>query len=181
MSVAPKHDRYVSPRRRAGIYSILVLVLTSAHHAYGALAYHTLWRLHVAAIALPTALVIHFGLRAGARAYEAGKGRALIYWVSALILLVPVSAIGLFEGAYNHAFKNILFFGWGVEAMRHYFPPPMYEMPNDRIFEATGIAQFPLALMAAYWTIVLIAELRARSAQKRQERAGSTPASPGQA
>jgi hypothetical protein len=160
MSLASNYDRHASPRRRAGIFSILVLVLTTVHHAYGALVYHTPWRLHVAVFALPIALAIYFGLRAGAKADDAGKGRALGNWVGVLILSVPVGAIGLFEGAYNHLFKNILYFGWGMHAMREFFPVPMYEMPNDRIFEATGIAQFPLALVAAYWTIVMLVRLR---------------------
>jgi hypothetical protein len=37
------------------------------------------------------------------------------------------------------------------------FPAPTYEVPNDLIFEATGSAQFFMAVMAA---IALIAVIR---------------------
>lgn len=160
MPNAVTNNPSVSSQRRAGIYSVLVLALTTIHHAYGAIVYHTLWRLHVAVIAAPVALAIYAGLRAGAKAHQAGKGRGLTYWTAAVILLIPVGAIGLFEGGYNHLVKNVIYFGWGAHTMRQFFPAPMYEMPTDRIFESTGIAQLPLALAAAYWTVVMLVRAR---------------------
>lgn len=39
---------------------------------------------------------------------------------------------------------------------RAIFPPPLYELPDDLIFEATGIVQFPLAVAATVLTIAML-------------------------
>lgn len=68
----------------------------------------------------------------------------------------------MFEGAYNHALKNILYFGGASDAVFSWlFPAPAYEIPNDLIFETTGIAQFVVAVMAA---VAVAAVIRGRLA-----------------
>ncbi len=56
--------------------------------------------------------------------------------------MLSIWFIGLYEGVYNHLFKNLLFFaGVNGQTMASLFPPPMYEMPNDFLFELTGVLQ----------------------------------------
>ena len=65
--------------------------------------------------------------------------------------LIPVLGIGFFEGGYNHVLKNALYFsGASPPLLARLFPPPVYELPNDGLFEATGILQFVVGLVAGY-------------------------------
>lgn len=131
---------------RTKVFSAVgLLVLTSVHHAYGALLYHTAWRFHVVLIAMPMAAVIMLLARSGNSTLRAGA--------AALILVFPVLLIGIFEGGYNHLVKNIVYFAAGSARARAMFPPPMYELPGDLLFEITGIAQFlfvPFAALEAF-------------------------------
>jgi len=127
---------------RAGAPALGVLLLTSIHHAYGAVIYHTLWRMHVAIVALPLAALLIFLLRS--------ENRAWLRVAAILILLVPVIAIGMFEGGYNHVVKNVLYFAAGPDVARSVFSGSAYEMPDDAFFEITGILQFFLGA----WTAV---------------------------
>lgn len=109
--------------------AIAQLVLTSVHHVYGAQRYDTPWRLHVLLLSVPAMLVIF-----------AASRRESARWVLVLVtLVVPVLAIGAFEGVYNHLLKDILYAAGAP--MGRLFPAPMYEMPNDAFFEITGVAQ----------------------------------------
>jgi hypothetical protein len=57
--------------------------------------------------------------------------------------------IGIVEGGYNHFLKNVLFFsGVKLDVLTKMFPPPEYEMPDNFIFEFTGILQFVVAIFA---------------------------------
>lgn len=133
------------------LYALIGLILTSLHHAYGAYAYATPWRLHVAFIASATALVVLAAL-AVLRAHPAGWLGTAAWWLFALaVLIVPILFLGVFEGLYNHVLKNALFFaGLPTRDMVRLFPPPRYELPNDAFFEITGVLQVvPAALAAA--------------------------------
>lgn len=143
-----------SLHRRAGTAAMLVLIMTSIHHVYGAVIYDTPFRLHIVFIAVPVAMAIAAALYVGATRDD-GVGR-LATWVGiAIVLIFPVAMIGVFEGGYNHVVKNLGFLGGGEEAVKAMMPAWLYdpsavEIPNDFFFEATGIAQFPLAV----WTTV---------------------------
>ncbi|EHK58262.1 hypothetical protein, partial [Allomesorhizobium alhagi] len=52
---------------RAGGAALLLLVLTAVHHAYGAYAFSTPWRLHIVYIAAPVAAAIAAALYLGSR------------------------------------------------------------------------------------------------------------------
>jgi hypothetical protein len=79
-------------------------------------------------------------------------GRIARAAVIGVTVLVPVSWIGLFEGGYNHVLKDTLYIAGVRETLlRRLFPPSMYEMPGDVFFEATGLMQFPVALLCAYY------------------------------
>jgi hypothetical protein len=135
---------------RAVIFSIALLALTAVHHAYGAVVYATPWRMHVAEYAAITAMLI------GGLSYVDWKNRGhalgtVAHRAAMISSAIPIAFLGLFEGAYNHILKNVVYFaGLPMRPFRELFPAPTYELPNDVIFEVTGCAHFPLALVAAF-------------------------------
>ncbi len=151
MGVRPKNTYF-----RAGAAAIATLAVTSVHHAYGAVIYGTPWRLHILHIAVPAAIAIALLLFVGSTRHGKPGGRLATWVAIALILAFPVATIGMFEGGYNHVLKNIVYFGAGADSARALFPPPAYEMPNDLIFELTGIAQFPLSILATVFSLRLL-------------------------
>ena len=72
-----------------------------------------------------------------------GNGYRGVFWLYWMVTLVPsLGLIGLFEGIYNHVLKNILYFTGSSRAiLDNLFQPGIYEMPNDFLFEFTGILQ----------------------------------------
>jgi hypothetical protein len=127
---------------RATRYALAVLLLTSVHHAYGAYAYNTLWRLHAVFVSAFAAAAI-IGSLVVVRRNANETVREIAFWVfTAVVLVIPVAVIGLFEGAYNHALKNALYFaGASSTLMNLLFPPPTYELPNNAFFEVSGVMQ----------------------------------------
>lgn len=136
---------------RAFRAALATLLLTSAHHAYGAYIYHTPWRLHVAVVAALTALML-WSAALAIRSYPAGPARGVATVAFCLVdAVVPVLAIGFFEGGYNHGLKNALYFiGSSPPLMAQLFPPPVYELPNDVLFEASGVVQFVVGILAGH-------------------------------
>lgn len=141
---------------RVGIASLVVLALTSVHHVYGAIVYETPWRLHITPIAIPIGLMIVAGLVFGYAHRGRKRGRVGTWFAAAVTIIFPVSIIGLYEGGYNHILKNLLYFSGAANLVDRLFPAPTYELPNDIWFEASGIAQFFAALVAAttVWRLV---------------------------
>lgn len=140
------------------------LVLTVIHHVYGAAIYATPWRHHVALIVLPVLIVLM--LADGVHRWRPATllGRASLWLSIVLTLLVPVAAIGLVEGGYNHVVKNVLFFGGVPRAtFERLFPPPVYDVPSDPWFEVTGVLQFLFGLCAAYYLSSLYRQARGRA------------------
>jgi hypothetical protein len=136
-------------------YSIGLMILTSIHHIYGAVIYHTPWRLHVLLISVPV-ILLTLVLN---RALQQNKTntKSFVIWLFFVVTLIPsVGLIGFYEGVYNHILKNSLFFG-GVnhDILQMLFPAPKYEMPNDLLFEMTGVLQglvvIPLAAQLTRW------------------------------
>jgi hypothetical protein len=132
-------------------YALAVLLLTSVHHAYGAYAYHTPWRLHVVFVSALAAAAMIGPLVVTQRTADETVREIAFSVFTAVVLVVPVALIGLFEGAYNHALKNALYFaGASSTLMNRLFPPPTYELPNDLFFEATGVLQAVLGSITAW-------------------------------
>jgi hypothetical protein len=149
--------------KRVKLYSNALMVLTSIHHIYGAYIYHTPWRLHVLALSLPM-LGISLLLR---KLVLRSKSAFWVYWV--LVLSVSVCLIGLYEGVYNHFLKNLLYYtGMPKGTMLRMFPPPVYEMPNDFLFEATGILQAILALILIRHFVMIKVSYNAGGHKDRQ-------------
>lgn len=150
--------------RRAGNAALAVLALTAFHHAYGAIVYDTPWRFHVAIVAPLLGLAIARALYLGGSRSGTPSGIQWTRIAATLILIFPVGLIGLIEGGYNHLVKNLVYFVSGAEAARGLFPPPAYELPDNLLFEATGLAQFPLALVAAYLALIILRRSQAAAA-----------------
>jgi hypothetical protein len=140
--------------------SISVLILTSIHHAYGAYIYNTVWRLDVVVASAAGALVIALCFWAASRHADQMSGRIALWLGLIVVAGLPVVAIGLFEGGYNHVLKNLVYFLASPETYRQMFPATTYEIPTNWIFEGTGIAQFPLALLAAWHASWLLGRKR---------------------
>lgn len=137
-------------RTRALVAAGAVLAMTSVHHVYGAIHYATPWRYHAVHVSGVVLVVLlgAYGLGRAKPGTSAGRAADWVLW--GVTWLVPVLLIGGFEGLYNHVLKNALYWG-GLPAgwMTSLFPPPTYEMPNDLIFEITGLLQVPPAAVAA--------------------------------
>lgn len=133
------------------LISVAVLVvLTAVHHAYGAFVYQTPWRLHT----LPINFILFFVV-SGFLFYSHKNlpwSRAARVLAIGLILITWLGWVGLYEGFYNHLIKDTLYFlGFSPAVMNTMFPSSIYEMPNNLIFEITGILQLlPLPYIAIY-------------------------------
>jgi hypothetical protein len=126
------------------VSALSTLALFAVHHVYGAVRYHTPWRMHGAVVALLSALPLYaaFAMHSRSRAAE----WALI----GLAYVGPVMLVGVFEGFYNHLTKNVLFLGGASpELLAALFPPPTYELPDDAWFEISGVLQVVPAMLTA--------------------------------
>jgi hypothetical protein len=147
----------VIPRlvRNVNLSASPVYALTIVHHVYGAIVFDTPWRYHAAYLGvagIAATLLLTWGSTRGPSVLR----QAATALLAALTLILAVGLIGVFEGAYNHAIKLLLFFGGAAPAtMRRLFPPPTYEMPSDVLFEATGVLQFVAGLIAARASVAL--------------------------
>lgn len=130
------------------------MVATSVHHVIGAVVYATPWRLHAVFVSVPVVVVLLGGI-ALARASRAAR------WIVAVTaLLFPIALFGAFEGVYNHGLK-VLLYGIGTPhaLLVRLFPPPTYQLPDDPLFEITGVLQIWPAAMGA---LALVRWFRAR-------------------
>jgi peroxiredoxin len=159
-------------RARALLVSALVtLGATAAHHVYGGIRYASPWRTHAAVAALlvaPVFIGLYLSIR---RAPIAPRGRAAGWALALLSLLYPITLIGGFEGSYNHVVKNWLYFG-GMSRRRllELFPPPTYELPNDVVFEVTGVLQVVPAGLGLVALLAFLRALRGREAPSGSRR-----------
>jgi hypothetical protein len=137
---------------RAGLSTAAVYLTTAVHHIYGGTIYSTDWRVHGTLGGLPLLLVTIGTLvwyqRSGSRAALSIYGLLSVLWVG---------VIGLWEGGYNHLFKNLLFFGGAsLDTMHRFFPTAIYDvLPNDVFFESTGILTLAVGLVAGWHTLRL--------------------------
>lgn len=152
----------------AGLSASGVMLLTALHHAYGAMVYRTPWRLHIVPVSIVSVAVIAGALVASVQNPRSTIGKAARWLAVIVIAVVPVLLIGLFEGTYNHLLKNVLFFaGTPLSVMRQLFPPPTYELPNNLLFEVSGVLQVPVAGLAAVYDLRLARGMSHRAAVER--------------
>jgi hypothetical protein len=123
------------------LYLVLTLTLTIIHHVYGAYIYKDSFRLHVVFAALPILVVLLLSYRTMLRSHS-----SVVRMISLGLFIssgaLSAIGIGLYEGGYNHLVKNILYFtGTPVEILNRLYPS-IYELPNNFLFEFSGILQF---------------------------------------
>jgi len=135
--------------RRALTAAVAVAVATSVHHAYGAIVYHTPWRYDAVAVSAGTIALLLAALRVSRVAADRALGRAAWWTFWGVNGAVFVLLLGAFEGLYNHVVKDLLYFGGApLSVVRALFPAPRYELPNNWLFEITGVLQVAFATMA---------------------------------
>lgn len=149
--------------RRALLAGVAVLALTSVHHVYGAVHYGTPERYHAVFIAA-VALALILGSAAVARRKPASPAGRAAWWTAwGVNGIISVLLFGAVEGLYNHVVKVGAYYGGASEErLRWLFRDPLYEMPNDLVFEITGVLQVVPAALAAYYLV------RAARARRRR-------------
>lgn len=133
---------------RALLWGGATLVLTIAHHVWGANLYDTPERLHAVQIAIVAMLLMLGGSAMHRVRGYTGLGVAGL-WTSRVSNVTIIVLFGAVEGFYNHVLKNLLYvIGVSEGAMRVMFRSPLFEMPNDVVFEVTGVLQAATAFVA---------------------------------
>lgn len=134
--------------------SAAILVLTVFHHFYAAAIFDTPWRRHVAIIVMPVLLVmiVLYVLYQWRPLTMVGKTSLWLFILVAA--LVPIAWLGFFHGGYTHLAKLILVIG-GVSQPTFERLCPGCEVPGDLIYEVTGVMEFLLSLVAAYYLFKL--------------------------
>ena len=133
--------------------SIGIMLLTILHHFYGSLIYHDDFRLHVVFVAVPLILLIILCYNKMKSASNVRIRNRYVWAFLITVIVTALSGIGLFEGVYNHILKNIVYFLAHEELFLSLFPPSVYEVPGDVIFEFTGMLQGVLGILLGGYLI----------------------------
>ncbi len=151
------HFKMNKREKRVALSILLVYLTTSIHHVYGAWLYETPWRNHIAYQGFSWLLLSYLIMLI----YINWKKNFLAWVFVVFAGFFFVGAIGFFEGAYNHVLKNILYFG-GLQVNRLHamYPPPKYLLPNDWIFEISGVFTFFISLWCLKTMIEWIRNLK---------------------
>jgi hypothetical protein len=133
------------------------MALTIFHHYYGSIIYEAPFRLHVVYFGLSIIAILSWLFNLSKRELKPPLDR-IVYWgFLFLAFLVPTALIGLYEGGYNHMLKNILFFtNYPESKFIKLYPPPMYEAPDNLIFEFSGSLQFFFGLYSLLIVVRLL-------------------------
>lgn len=142
--ISPPTSPAAPPHRAIAFWAIVTLLLTSLHHAYGAVVYDSPFRLHMTLVATPFALILTGLLRHDAQAETPSRARQAL--ILALAIPFPLLMIGLYEGLYNHCARLLAYALHLPPAfLDRAFPPSIYVTPDDWFFEASGVVQFAAA------------------------------------
>lgn len=144
------HDQARKKVLKAAVGTAAAGLLSTAHHWYGAFVYQTPWRavvsLWIPGFVLFTLVALYFyWTRPGT------KIGSIAYWVFFLSAVVFQFGFTMFECVYSHVLKDILFFaGAPQEFLLRLFPPPAYHLPDNFLFEVSGLLQL-VGLIAVWW------------------------------
>jgi hypothetical protein len=134
---------------RAAISVIVAGMISSAHHVYGAIVYETPWRLLVSlwipAFVVLVLIALYLHWKFADRVVGVISG-----WLVFFCGVVFQTGFTLFEYVYSHVLKILLFFAGTPEAILYrLYPAPTYHLPDNLLFELTGVLQ--LAGFVAAW------------------------------
>lgn len=125
-------------------------LISSAHHWYGAIEYDTPWRASVTYWIAGSVLIVYSLLYVYWRNVDniAGKISLWLFLFSAVIFQ---AGFVFFECVYSHVLKNILFFGGMPQSiLERLYPTPAYHLPDNLIFEFSGLLQL-VGFVAAWF------------------------------
>jgi len=131
----------------------LETVLVIAHFGYGAHIYDDPSRLHVV---LPAAGAL---LLAGALGgLYAWRPSALTLWpLVAEVSVVFLVVFGAYHGGFHHAAKDVLYLaGMGRERLAAIFESPDFAVPDDAIFELSGVSTLVAATFVGHSLLRLV-------------------------
>jgi hypothetical protein len=135
-------------------------LLTICHFVYGAHLYDDPSREHVV---LPALIFLAVAAALGG-AWLFRPHRLALWLFGAEVALVDIGLFGGLHGGFNHALKDIFFFsGMDGERLAQIFDSPDFAVPDNSLFESSGVAGLLLALAIGYLLVRLIrAEHRRR-------------------
>jgi hypothetical protein len=139
---------------KAAISVTIAGVISSGHHVYGAFEYETPWRL-VVSLWIPAFVLLILSMLFVLRRYAGRLATTTAMWIVLLGGVIFQVGFTMFECMYSHILKNILFFGGASQkVLEQLFPPPAYHLPDNLLFELTGVAQLAGFLAAWYaWRV----------------------------
>lgn len=155
--------------RMTGIALVAEYAITTVHHVYGGVIYRSRERLFVAPIAvIPLLITLGF-----LYLYKRTRSGVALTLFSSITTLFWVITIGLFEGGYNHTFKDLLFLAKGPSTTTYklYRPFLFFEYiypPNDIFIETTGVLTLVAASFPALFTYRLLRGRHDRKARSEQ-------------
>ncbi len=131
----------------------LQAALTIGHFAHGAHVYQDPSRYHVVApalIALAASLI-------AAAVYARRPSPAALAAVVVVAGVPFVALFGVYHGGINHLAKLLAFAaGASPERLEELFDSPDFAVPNDVMFEATGVSTLIVGLAIAWMLVRLI-------------------------
>jgi hypothetical protein len=124
-------------------------LISSGHHLYGAIAYDTMWRAGVSYWILGIVLLLCTMLYIYWSTSNELMGKVAL-WVFSFGAIIFQSGFTLFECIYSHVLKDLLFFiDISRPTLEQLYPPPAYHLPDNWLFEITGVMQ--LAGFVSAW------------------------------
>jgi hypothetical protein len=121
--------------------------LVIAHFSRGASIYEDPSRYHVVLPAI-AAFVVTVAV---AVFYERTKWPSVLWAVALAVGLPFVGVFGVYHGGFSHSLKLALFFaGMAPARLADLFDSPDFAMPNDALFEATGVGTMLLGIAIAW-------------------------------
>ena len=148
-----------------GTWIFLTWMVTAIHHYYTGVLYDTMWRAAFAAYAaIPMILCVGLLLLY----YRHGK-RMLLWSYLGLSFIFFFLVVGLWEGAWCHTTKLILFY---LDIPFHNAPAswniPPAPVPTDIFSEVTGVLNFVFASVSLWYNIKLASFVSYGSKKKYQ-------------
>ena len=130
----------------AAISVMVAGLISSGHHVYGAVQYETPWRL-VVSLWIPAFVLLVLSALYLLWKYEGRTAGNIGRWLVLFGGVIFQTGFTIFECVYSHFLKNVFFFGGASqEFLEQLFPVPTYHLPDNLLFELTGVAQ-----LAGFW------------------------------